>query len=124
METSGFWPIFLFGAFGGMLVEILRWWKLREAPELPLYAKSPFYWSITVIMIFSGGIVATMYGLEPRNAIMVVNLGASTPALISAFATSHGGKAKEPVLRSGADEKVDGQDKGQHSIRHFLTFGR
>ena len=123
METSGFWSIFVFGAFGGMIVEILRWWKLREIPELPLYAKSPFYWSITVVMILAGGIVATLYGLGPRNVIMVVNLGASTPALINAFATSQSDKTQEPMLDRSA-ERGEGQEKARYQIRRFLTFGR
>ena len=124
MEISGFWSIFVFGAFGGTIVEILRWWKLREAPELPLYAKSPFYWSITMVMILAGGIVATLYGLGARNVIMVVNLGASTPALIGAFATPQSDKTQEPMLDTRSAERGDRPEKARYPIRRFLTFGR
>src|SRR6266705_4203379 len=55
MQISGFGQVFLAGAFGGLLIEILRWWKLRDAAELPAYRTSPFYWSITIAMICVGG---------------------------------------------------------------------
>jgi hypothetical protein len=44
MGVSGIWQVFAVGACGGVLMEALRWWNLREAKVLPLYASSPFYW--------------------------------------------------------------------------------
>jgi hypothetical protein len=38
MQIQGFWQVFLVGAFGGFLVERLRWYKLKESPSLPDYA--------------------------------------------------------------------------------------
>jgi hypothetical protein len=116
MEISGFTNVFLTGAFGGLLIEALRWWKLREAVELPTYRKSPFYWGITIAMICAGGILAALYGIDNRNAMMVVNLGASAPALIGAFATPGAVKEERRVRSSRAEED-------RSYVRRFLAFG-
>jgi hypothetical protein len=120
LEVSGFLPIFLSGAFGAVLLEILRWWKLRElSPELlPPYRTSLLYWGITFAMVCAGGLLATLYGLESRNALMVVNVGASTPALIGALASPDSEKRRRTRRRSDpAVPKVE-------RIRQFLAFGR
>ena len=106
MQISGLWQIFAVGALGGVFVEILRWWKIRESPNLPAYARSPLYWAVTILMVLSGGILAVLYGTNQRNALMVANIGATAPALIGAFTTKsktgsrvtrgNEGKAKEP----------------------------
>jgi hypothetical protein len=31
--------VFALGMLGGSLVELVRWYKLRDAPEYPIYAK-------------------------------------------------------------------------------------
>ena len=90
---SGLVAVFLCGAFGGVLAEILHWYQLRESPSLPTYARSPFYWGITIAMIAAGGVVAVLYGTEPHNAILVLQIGVSTPLIIKALAQA---KAPEP----------------------------
>lgn len=69
-----------------MLAELLRWYKLREAAELPLYARSPFYWVLTVLMILAGGFLAVLYGTHSKNAILVVQIGLSAPLLLRVLA--------------------------------------
>lgn len=86
MELSGFWPVFGCAAFGGFLLELLKWWELRESPARPTYAGSPFYWGITIAMILVSGGLGVLYGTSPRNAIMVLNIGISAPLLIKALA--------------------------------------
>lgn len=113
MQVSGFWSVLSLGILGGILVEVLRWWKLRESPALPTYARSPFYWSISVVMILAGGVLATLYGVEARNAIMVVNLGAAAPALIGALA----------VPSPSRESKGPGESAPPDSVaRAFLSF--
>jgi H+/Cl- antiporter ClcA len=76
--------IIVLGILGGALAEFLRWYKLRESPNLPDYLKSPRYWILTIIMIFVGGFVAWVYGeLGPLNALLAINVGASAPLIIS-----------------------------------------
>ncbi len=93
MMISGLVAIFLCGMFGGALTEALRWYQLREAESLPAYARSPFYWAVTGAMIVIGGAVAVLYGTEPRNAILVLQIGISAPLIIKALA-----EAKAPAL--------------------------
>jgi hypothetical protein len=82
MVISGFLEIFLFGMFGGILGELLKWYNLRESKFLPHYLKSPFYWCITFLIILSGGLLASLYGLDSKSALLVVNIGLSSPLLI------------------------------------------
>ncbi|WP_159012839.1 hypothetical protein [Acidisoma sp. S159] len=87
MQVVGFWQVFLAGAGGGCMIEMLRWWKLKESPQLPEYAKSKFYWFITLTMIIAGGFLAVLHGSAiPVNAFTAVNIGASAPALLGALA--------------------------------------
>lgn len=88
MELNGFWQVVIAGCFGGLLAESVKWYRLRERRRLPLYAKSPRYWIITVIMALLGGILSAMYGVVKVNAIMAVNLGASAPLIISSLANT------------------------------------
>jgi hypothetical protein len=121
MEVSGFWPVFGAGASGAVMLEILRWWKLRDPSELPAYRTSLFYWGITIVMICAGGLLATFYGLEVRNALMVANVGASAPALIGSLATA-GSKKEERRTRS-VDPAARSRAKYELT-RRFLAFGR
>ena len=127
MTVSGAWEIFLAGAAGGVFVELLRWWKLRESPIIPDHARSLLYWSVTLLMIVAGGVLAVLYGTsDPKNVLMVVNVGASAPALIGALATAS--PAADPPakrrVRSGGPLKSSDQDvKPADRLRHILTFG-
>ncbi len=88
LEISGFWIVLTFGSFGGVLAEAWRWYKIRESPNLPFYLKSPLYWTVTVIMILVGGILACLYGTENVDAFLALNIGASAPLIISALAST------------------------------------
>lgn len=91
MEISGFWQVFLCASFGSALMEVLKWHNLRESPNLPVYARSPLYWSLTILMIVCAGGLAVLYGITPRNAIMVLNIGLSAPLIIKTLADNGAG---------------------------------
>ena len=55
MQVQGWLSIFICGCLGGALMELLRWWKIREAQAFPHYARKPGYWLITILMIIAGG---------------------------------------------------------------------
>lgn len=135
MVVSGFWPVLGCGLFGGLAVEVLRWWKIRTSPNLPQYAHSPFYWMITALMIVFGGVLAVLYGIDSRNALMVANIGASAPVLLSALikAPEGGGEGDgaspvtpERVMRSGESRPEPTaaamRKQSTTSFRRFLSM--
>lgn len=118
MEISGTGQIFMFGCAGGAVLELLRWWKLRESLDFPVYARKPTYWFLTVAMILAGGLIAIAYGTRATNAILAMNLGASTPAIIGALAT------RPKNIRDGEERNFDGSLPVGNRLRAFLAFGR
>jgi hypothetical protein len=121
--------VFALGALGGCLVELLRWWKLREAAEYPVYAKKFGYWAITVLMIVAGGVTASLYGLGPTNAAALVNIGAATPAILGALASKAEGAAPPRADAPALDQKsfkgsgIRGLAQSE-LVRKFVAFGR
>jgi hypothetical protein len=93
MTISGFLPVFLCACFGGALAELLKWFQLRDSPNLPAYARSPLYWAVTAAMVLAGGVLATLYGTEPRSAILVLHIGLSAPLIIKTLAETRAGPA-------------------------------
>jgi hypothetical protein len=138
VQIQGFWQVFLVGAFGGFLVELLRWYKLKESASLPDYASRRTYWILTVLMILAGGGLAALYGLGPINAVTVANIGASAPALIGALAApprqrSPGTGDEENLPIAGRDparlhaphaaKAIAPSDAARTTVRRFLSFG-
>ena len=80
---------FLYGMFGGFLAELLGLFKLRRQTlaSLPEWLKSPFYWLVTGMMIFAGGVLVAVYlkSKIPLNPLLAVNVGASAPLIIGSF---------------------------------------
>ena len=81
--------VFFFGFVGGLAGEFINVYELRRsAPqELPKYLKSGFYWFISILMACAGGGLATLYGVDEMQALLVINIGASAPLIIRSFAT-------------------------------------
>ena len=86
MIVSGFWSIFLVGCFGGLMGEALNWYSLRNSPRIAAYRTKVRYWLTTVVMILIGGVLAALYGIEDRSAILVAHIGLTTPLIIKALA--------------------------------------
>ena len=80
----------LCGIGGGIAVEALKWFRIREQlhNNLPQYAKKWPYWMVTVVMIGIGGLLAFAYQHSSDvelNPILAVNIGASAPLIVSAL---------------------------------------
>ena len=79
--------IFIWGIFGGFLVELGGLFQIRcvSLDDLPEWVRSPVYWIITCIMVLAGGVLVVLYARSGANitAIMAVNIGASAPLIIS-----------------------------------------
>lgn len=78
---------FVYGAFGGVLAEFLRWFDLREklAESCPKFARSWVYWLLTLGMVVIGGILVVVYmhsGVS-FNSFLALNIGASAPLILS-----------------------------------------
>jgi len=75
--------VFWAACLGGALVELAHWWRLRPR-KFPVYARSPRYWIITVLMVLSGGGLALLYYAPPAvfQSILALHIGASAPLLI------------------------------------------
>lgn len=80
--------VFLLGALGGALAELLKWFQLREAQVWPAYSKSVGYWIITVLMVLSGGVLAWAYGLDANRALLAINVGITAPLIIKGLAAA------------------------------------
>ena len=63
MTISGNLPIFLIGCFGGLIGEVLKWFQLRESPNLPTYSRNVFYWFITVLLFSMASTIEMLYWL-------------------------------------------------------------
>jgi hypothetical protein len=117
VEIAGFWPTFAAACFGGVLAELLKWYRLRESPKFPHYVRSPFYWGITTVMVIAGGALALVYGTDAKSAILVVQAGLSAPLLMSALASASPALENYNPSRSGA-----GYEMSHGNARAVLAF--
>lgn len=78
---------FLLGVVGGALGELLKWYSMRESPNLPDYIRSPFYWVVTVLMILAGGGLVLIQGVQPENPWLAINVGLTAPLILKGFAS-------------------------------------
>lgn len=115
MTLDGFWEVFGVGFFGGALLELYKWYTLRESPNLPLYARMARYWVITIGMALAGGGLAVLYGTADVQAVLALNIGLSAPAIIRTVAAS----PPEDVIMSDGTRR--GRPVDAPSLRRFLA---
>ena len=84
---------------GGLFGEILSLFKLRHPPVklLPIWVKSPWYWTMTILMILSGGglVVIYMKSSIAVAPILAVNIGASALLILGTLV------AQAPAIAPG-----------------------
>lgn len=79
------WQIFAVGCVGGFAGDAAAIWGARLSRP-PDYVRSPYFWLCAIGMAIVGGGLAVLYGY-PREAILVVNIGASAPLLMQSLAS-------------------------------------
>jgi hypothetical protein len=103
MLTSSL-QIFLVGLAGGAVLELVHWYNIRRDPQIPVYARSPLYWIITVLMAFVGGGLALLYFGSQADAIVTFHVGLSAPLILQKLTTTvanvPGGKGAGPSVVS------------------------
>lgn len=78
LVLNGFLQVYGVGTLGAFLVELHTLYSQRKKRlEFPLS-----YWVITALMVLSGGLVATVHGLQNVSALLALQLGASAPLII------------------------------------------
>ena len=100
------------GLAGGVVAELLHWWNLREAKQLPDYAKSPTYWIITLGMILAGGFITWIYFGQRAEAIVALHVGISTPLILQKLVIS--------IPETGGSRNIIATP--QPSVRRFFSW--
>ena len=80
--------VFLVGILGGALGEALKWYQLRESPNMPEYSKKPAYWIITAVIALAGGVLAWLYGIDMTKLLLALNIGISAPLILKSLASA------------------------------------
>jgi len=128
MIINGFFSVFLCGVFGAFLAELLKWYRIRENKVLPHYSKSLLYWIITLLFVLSGGVLATLYGVNDVNALLAINIGVSSPLIIDNLSKTIPTKEKsDNETGIGTKSSNNYYDKNLNigykpTIRKFLSY--
>ncbi len=104
--------IVIWAALGGVLLEVLHWYGLRQNPKFPTYARRLKYWLATVGMVVFGAVVAVALA-EAQNGMSTLNalvLGFSLPSVPHKL----GQFLPIPAVAGARAEQVD-------SLRGFLV---
>ena len=93
MVITGDSAVFGIGLAGGAANELLHWWSLRESENLPTYARRPFYWCISGLMIVLGGGFAWLQLGATAEALVAFQIGLTAPMLLQKLAKAAPGPA-------------------------------
>jgi hypothetical protein len=106
---------FLYGVIGGGLGELLKWYSMRESPNLPDYIKSPFYWIITVVMILAGGGLVLIQGIQSNSPWLAINVGVTAPLILKGFASV------VPITPGGGAAGVSFGTRAKPTVLDFIA---
>lgn len=79
----------VYGMLGGLLVEFVGAWKLRQksVADWPIHYKSFSYYALTIPMIVVGGFVAwlQLYHFKDIKIELALQVGATAPLFLERF---------------------------------------
>lgn len=77
---------FIWGFLGSLAIEIVNIYQVfqDENPKMPSRYKSYLFWFVRLMLAIIAGGLAMAYKID--NAILAVNIGASTPLILQALA--------------------------------------
>jgi|SRR6185503_17865566 len=91
---------FAWGFLGSMAVEVVALFRLFQKAEgeftLPLRYRSTLYWIVRIFLAAIGGGLAIAYEIE--NPLLAANIGAATPAIVTALTRDSGTNGVQVTL--------------------------
>ncbi len=82
------WHQALMGMAGGMMLELLHWYRLTRKFPNKQFTRSRLYWVSTVSMWGLGAVTPILYSSGSASALLCFHLGASAPLLLQKLATA------------------------------------
>lgn len=107
MDTS----LILWGAFGGLLPDIIRLVKNRFTGEFAEFYRSTAYWTGLILSSFLGGLVVFL--LKPQDIIYALSLGYFAPKIITSILSHH--------VPASAKQELTESDQGKIKIWHWWS---
>ena len=80
------WQVFLAGAIGPVVVELVKLYRLRGVRIQRKYRKAQ-YWLLSLAILPISGLVACAHGTQNIPFTLALQLGATTPLLLGAYAS-------------------------------------
>jgi hypothetical protein len=88
MILDQLWHQALMGMAGGMMLELLHWYRLTRKFPNKQFIRSGIYWVSTVSMWGLGAVTPILYSSGSASALLCFHLGASAPLLLQKLATT------------------------------------
>lgn len=92
MVVSGFWQVFAVAAVGPVIVEALKLYRLRGRRIHDRYRRAQ-YWLLSVPIVPISGLIAAAQGTQDVPVLAALQLGATAPLLVGAWATGSSGQS-------------------------------
>ena len=88
MQLENSWAVFAVGMLGGVIAEAGHWRSVAKRGRLPLYIRSPLYWSVTVFTILLAGLVSWFQFGSSGAPLAVLQIGLGTPLILQKGTTT------------------------------------
>ena len=101
MELESTFQVFMVGAAGGLLLELLHWYNLTRDPNFSAYRRTPVYWLVSLAMAAAGGLLSMLYFGERADGLLALHVGISAPRILQKLASTaaqRGGKSANPSV--------------------------